>query len=92
MNFQVELVQESPVDSLCDLVQAFGKRVACCSLRQVGCQGTWEYLLSVAFTHVTKFEDQINRRVLIFIGFIAGIFLKSSALMELNGFYLQILT
>lgn len=48
VNYQVELVRESPVN-LCDLVQAFGKMFACCGLRQVGCQGTWKYLLSVEF-------------------------------------------
>lgn len=60
MNYQVELVQESPVDSLCDLVQDFGTRFAHCDLRWVGCHGTWEYLLPMEFTcdHLKKSQTQ----------------------------------
>lgn len=46
-----------------------GIRCACCGLRQVGCQGTWEYLHSVDLysrcDHLKPNSDQISRRVLI---------------------------
>ena len=67
-----------------------------CGLRQVGCKGTWNIFIpwmctpGVITLRKAELHDQVSRRVLIlYKASLLGFFL-SFALMNLNGFDLQI--